>query len=205
MKHRTASVIILSGVSMLGCLMWWGRLSLTSSAATILEFHNTDNTTTSTPPPFLFQSTWVADDDESEFTGDDDGFKQGERIRGKVATDKKTTTNKKPKRSTNSSKVNDKLSASNSTTNNFGWENYESRPKIVWLMSYPNSGTSYTMTMVGRATNRATGSNYGREVTENGVPNAPLYPGQLNGPYYRPDPRKPLPKDYILVKTHCGG
>ena len=41
----------------------------------------------------------------------------------------------------------------------------EFTPKIAWLMSFPNSGTSYTMTLVGRASNRSFATNYASEVT----------------------------------------
>ena len=81
-----------------------------------------------------------------------------------------------------------------------------SRPELAWLMSYPNSGTSYTMTMVGKLSGKATASNYGRELTSAPEPNVPLYPDQWEGPFYNAiDKTRPLPDDYIMVKTHCGG
>ncbi|CAB9513588.1 expressed unknown protein [Seminavis robusta] len=191
-QHRSMTVVLLSLVSMVACFMWWGKLPIG-----FLQIETTESKgfRPAWAPPFLFQSEWVDNtDDEVEFTGDDDNYKEGERIR---SMDKME--NKKRLRNKN---------ASNSTKQNFAFENYKERPKIVWLMSYPNSGTSYTMTMVSRASNRAIASNYGREVTEPPTFNTPLYPGEdwsWNGPFYKPDPRKPLPDDYVLVKTHCGG
>lgn len=38
-------------------------------------------------------------------------------------------------------------------------------PAVVWLASYPNSGTSFTMTLVERASDLSMASNYGVEVT----------------------------------------
>jgi len=38
-------------------------------------------------------------------------------------------------------------------------------PAIAWLMSFPNSGTSYTLETVKKATNTSFASNYGMEVT----------------------------------------
>ena len=78
-------------------------------------------------------------------------------------------------------------------------------PRIAWLMSFPNSGTSYTMHLVGRASNRTAASNYGLECgfDKYGV-NVPLYSNSPNGPYLL-NPHKKLPDNYILTKTHCGG
>ena len=78
-------------------------------------------------------------------------------------------------------------------------------PKIAWLMSYPNSGTSYTMKLVGQASDRSTASNYGLECGfgVNGD-NVPLYDTSPNGPYIT-HPDRELPKHYIITKTHCGG
>jgi hypothetical protein len=78
-------------------------------------------------------------------------------------------------------------------------------PKVAWLMSFPNSGTSFTMELVGQASNRSTATNYGLECDfdRNGE-NVPLYVNSPNGPYVA-HPDKGLPDHYILTKTHCGG
>jgi hypothetical protein len=86
------------------------------------------------------------------------------------------------------------------------------KPAIVWLMSYPNSGTSYTMTMVERASNRSTATNYGVEVTskEPGISSIPVNEDHPEGPYWEGlsgklgTPRE-LPDNYVLTKTHCSG
>ena len=79
-------------------------------------------------------------------------------------------------------------------------------PKIVWLMSYPNSGTSYTMNLVRRASNKAVATNYGQEsksyIEENEDP-YPLYPDSPEGPFIL-NPGKDLPSKFIMTKTHCG-
>lgn len=76
-------------------------------------------------------------------------------------------------------------------------------PSMVWLMSFPNSGTSYTMRMVSTASQRAVATNYGSEFTKAPNPNIPVYPGKKQGPFWKGD--HPLPNNYIMTKTHCGG
>mmetsp|Transcript_15672 Transcript_15672/g.18206 ORF Transcript_15672/g.18206 Transcript_15672/m.18206 type:complete len:403 (-) Transcript_15672:131-1339(-) len=80
-----------------------------------------------------------------------------------------------------------------------------SYPRIAWLMSYPNSGTSFTMKLVGLGGNKTVATNYGLEAdTSYSTSNVPLYPHSPHGPYLL-NPKKSLPKQYILTKTHCGG
>jgi hypothetical protein len=202
-QHRGFAVLLLSCASMIGCFLWWGKLPLElmqSGESTQFKFQP------AWAPPFLFQSNYVSaddDDDENDVSVDDDNFSQGERIRG-VANKNK---NKKNNVTSTPGESNSD-STSTSTEQDPLEDMFKSRPKMVWLMSYPNSGTSYTMTMVARASNRSIATNYGREVTVPPTLNTPLYPGQdwsYQGPYYNSNPRRPLPDDYILVKTHCGG
>ena len=93
-----------------------------------------------------------------------------------------------------------------------------SRPKMIWLMSFPNSGTSYTMRLTASASQRAIASNYGPEFTNDKHPvNYPLYPPSVenedkeeaSGPFWRGSPDdenyRPLPDKLIITKTHCGG
>ena len=76
-------------------------------------------------------------------------------------------------------------------------------PRVAWLMSYPNSGTSFTMQLVSEGSGMQVASNYGSEERGN-LPNLPLYSSSPNGPYilHRNETK---PKKYILTKTHCGG
>lgn len=83
-------------------------------------------------------------------------------------------------------------------------------PNIVWLASYPNSGTSYTMTLVERASNRSTATNYGVEVTDKRGVSLPVHPTHPEGPYWEGLSGKlgtvrHLPTAHVLTKTHCGG
>jgi Sulfotransferase domain len=85
-------------------------------------------------------------------------------------------------------------------------------PRLVWLMSFPNSGTSYTLRMVAAETNRAIATNYGEEFTDGSYANIPVYPledgvpPEPEGPFWRGHyEEKSLPDKYILTKTHCGG
>jgi hypothetical protein len=89
--------------------------------------------------------------------------------------------------------------------------NQEFFPRICWLMSYPNSGTSFTMTMTARASNKSFASNYGDEVTaDDQMDSLSIYPRRPEGPYWTglqsklsSHPRE-LPEDYVMTKTHCG-
>jgi hypothetical protein len=83
-------------------------------------------------------------------------------------------------------------------------------PKIIWLASYPNSGTSYTMTMVQRATNLAAATQYGAEVTVDMEEDpTPVLPHSPDGPFWdahgKIGRKRMLPSKFILTKTHCGG
>lgn len=86
----------------------------------------------------------------------------------------------------------------------------EFTPGIVWLMSFPNSGTSFTMTMVARASNRSFATNYGDEVTTEDQPDSlSIYPRRPEGPYWpgysgKINSPRDLPDKYIITKTHCG-
>lgn len=87
----------------------------------------------------------------------------------------------------------------------------EFTPKIAWLMSFPNSGTSFTMTLVGRASNRSFATNYADEVTSRDLSSGSLsiYPGKYEGPFWAGMSGKilaprPLPGTFVLTKTHCG-
>lgn len=75
-------------------------------------------------------------------------------------------------------------------------------PRIAWLMSFPNSGTTYTIHLIGNVTNTTTATNYGLESTDQtGIP---VHESSPNGPFLAM-PQLPMPDTYILTKTHCGG
>ena len=77
--------------------------------------------------------------------------------------------------------------------------------KFAWLMSFPNSGTSFTMKMTQTVSQRTTASNYGKEHPDD-LGNTQVFadPKYAYGPY-RANMKLPLPEGYILTKTHCGG
>ena len=85
-------------------------------------------------------------------------------------------------------------------------------PKIAWLASFPNSGTSFTMGLVAMATNTTFATNYGIEANfgSREVPSLPIHPLLPEGPYM-PDPvtsyhHRKLPYGkFVMTKTHCGG
>lgn len=83
-------------------------------------------------------------------------------------------------------------------------------PKIVWLMSFPNSGTSYTTKLIRSMTQTNTASNYGFEHLRGAMePSIRVYDDQPNGPFYvdvdlHRHPERTNPKKFVLTKTHCG-
>lgn len=78
-------------------------------------------------------------------------------------------------------------------------------PKVVWLMSFPNSGTSITAQIVRAYSNRATATNYGDEHTTDIGSSVPLHDseGYINGPFLVATEMKRLVGDSVLTKTHC--
>lgn len=79
--------------------------------------------------------------------------------------------------------------------------------KVVWLMSFPNSGTSFTIHLTREASNTTTATNYGLEGEIKDEPSVPVFNSSVEGPYFEliPDRFTNLPPKYILTKTHCGG
>ena len=83
-----------------------------------------------------------------------------------------------------------------------------SLPDIAWLMSFPNSGTSYTMRLVQAVSNTTAATNYAEECKQDNSGHVATLYGSQSGPYLRQqvhDGGMSLPKKYILTKTHCGG
>lgn len=76
-------------------------------------------------------------------------------------------------------------------------------PHVAWLMSFPNSGTSYTMHTIQQYTRTTTATNYGQEQSPT-EPTKSVHLDSPNGPFYR-YPTWDKPSKYILTKTHCGG
>jgi hypothetical protein len=70
-------------------------------------------------------------------------------------------------------------------------------------MSFPNSGTSYTLREIERLSNFSTATNYGKrqrsELVYADLPQGPRCRG-VSDKWYAP-----IPKEYVLVKTHCTG
>jgi len=69
-------------------------------------------------------------------------------------------------------------------------------------MSYPNSGTSFTIHMTRELSNTTTATNYGGEGEIRDKPSTPIY---ADGPFLEliPGRTTELPTSYILTKTHC--
>jgi hypothetical protein len=70
--------------------------------------------------------------------------------------------------------------------------------EIAWLLSFPNSGTSFTSALVRELTQTSTGSNY-----DEAKHPTPIFPEYQSGPFSLRE-HLPLPDNgYILTKTHC--
>jgi hypothetical protein len=75
--------------------------------------------------------------------------------------------------------------------------------EVSWLMSFPNSGTTYTNHLIQDYTNTTTATNYGQEQdTKND--SISIYPNSTDGPFFR-YPFWSKPPRFVLTKTHCGG
>lgn len=85
-----------------------------------------------------------------------------------------------------------------------------SKPKLAWLMSFPNSGTSYTSKLIRTITNASTATNYGASTRDAYGCSRPIA-SNLNttGPFWQSNTYDHLggsgDGEYLLTKTHCGG
>lgn len=85
-----------------------------------------------------------------------------------------------------------------------GSEASNTHRSIVWLMSFPNSGTSYTSQLVRDSTHSMTATNYGDELQGDSSVGL-VFPNQTEGPFWIPQGDFGLPSSrFVLVKTHCG-
>jgi len=85
----------------------------------------------------------------------------------------------------------------------------DSTPRgVAWLMSFPNSGTSYTIHAVREITNTTTATNYGLEGDIKDKPSVPVFNTNKgeDGPFFELIPgRITRVPELILTKTHCAG
>ncbi|VEU40350.1 unnamed protein product [Pseudo-nitzschia multistriata] len=110
------------------------------------------------------------------------------------------------------SKLNHRVRASSSSSASDSQPEPLFDPQIAWLASFPNSGTSFTLTMVARATNTTFATNYGIEANygSKDEPSMPIYPRHPEGPFMPNSEtsfhHRSLPYGkYVITKTHCGG
>lgn len=86
---------------------------------------------------------------------------------------------------------------------------YGSNPlPVAWLMSFPNSGTSYTSYLVRTVTGQRTASNYRSENLGSDGASAAVFEDSPSGPFWsdiNSPEYGPLTSGYLLTKTHCGG
>lgn len=81
--------------------------------------------------------------------------------------------------------------------------------QIAWLMSFPNSGTSFTGHFVRSLGMVNSGTNYGHENNNNETGTSiPIFGDQPGGPFWMDPnmyPNYSFPTRWVMVKTHCGG
>lgn len=84
-------------------------------------------------------------------------------------------------------------------------------PNITWLLSFPNSGTGFTLNNMRTISQLATATNYVHEIPKNALLGQIVIPradnstaNTLNGPWKR-DLDLPLPSTRVLCKNHCIG
>jgi hypothetical protein len=76
----------------------------------------------------------------------------------------------------------------------------EHPPGVVHLMSFPNSGTTYTLTAIQKTTRQCTASHQYHPKSAPGM----VLPNSSNiGPYYECEIDSWLPDNYVLSKSHC--
>mmetsp|Transcript_12761 Transcript_12761/g.28242 ORF Transcript_12761/g.28242 Transcript_12761/m.28242 type:complete len:406 (-) Transcript_12761:99-1316(-) len=82
-------------------------------------------------------------------------------------------------------------------------------PMIALLLSFPNSGTSFTLRLIRETSSTTTATNYAKETREAKLENysgtiPSIYDGCSNCPLLH-DSELAMPTEYVLVKTHCEG
>jgi len=89
-----------------------------------------------------------------------------------------------------------------------------SSPRLAWLMTFPNSGTTYTMFLIQEVTETAVANIYGSAfyskdenmIYKNTQDSFPVYQDRLSGPFLFSDHDVPKsPNSFVLTKTHCNG
>lgn len=84
-------------------------------------------------------------------------------------------------------------------------------PLVLWLMSFPESGGSFTINTVEKSSGFGTATNYGNifmnsaneEYVMDTYVSVPIYYDRPNGPFFYSD--RAIPSPWMLTKTHCGG
>jgi len=84
---------------------------------------------------------------------------------------------------------------------------------IAWLMSFPNSGTTYTQRLIQKTSGYSVASNYGHELiddsgnvlTDSRIDSIQINSADVNGPFLTSSSLTAPLNAYLLTKTHCGG
>ncbi|CAB9499905.1 expressed unknown protein [Seminavis robusta] len=158
----------------------------------------------------------ISDDDNATIRG----RKQQKKLAQQKNATKTTTTSSRLRPAPNQGKKNKEsplfVKAPPQNSISITSDAHKTDPRIAWLMSFPNSGTSYTGQLVKHLTRTKTASNYGEQNLDLQGSSVPVYHDgnkkqkdrNWQGPFYV-DPTQSkgyeTPHAYVLTKTHCGG
>ena len=80
----------------------------------------------------------------------------------------------------------------------------ENDKRVAWLLSFPNSGTTYTLEVIANVSNVGYATNYGKETQPEELS---IFTGGKNatGPFWYPRPWDRPDTGVVLTKTHCEG
>jgi len=90
--------------------------------------------------------------------------------------------------------------------------NDSNAPSLAWLMTFPDSGTTYTQKLIQQVTETTTANVYGTVYAlKNGnslieqQSSIPVFNDRLSGPFKFSEYDLPKSPSHLLTKTHCGG
>ena len=112
---------------------------------------------------------------------------------------------------TETSTIASDLSSSPFRSNNVNERSKPDSLRIAWLMSFPNSGTTYTSHFIRKTTRTKTATNYAelrlsRQVLlgQENKESIPILEDQPSGPFWNDGIETEPASGYVLTKTHCG-
>lgn len=240
-KVRRFLSLVLGMALLLGCWQWSAFHDVNenhnhknNNATTSLQKNKrTENmeTVIAKPEAAPTTTTPVIDENNSVNNPNQDSVSMNDKKFGNPSTETNNESNKRTKRNDTNNNINKQKKSTTTKNDNTKTKSQrpsssssslpiqfvlsdeeEFQPKIIWLASFPNSGTSFTLSGVEKLSNKSIATNYGDEVTARDKYSLSIYPLRIEGPYWRGSTfseklgvGRDLPDQYVLTKTHCGG